>query len=242
MNKLTKTTTKWLCLLLALITLTVPLKVFTTQAAGFDAASTAASDSDFVTQSKMDFSNFNLFKFDTARTDWFETITSGNGQTWGTWGEPVYCPPGTYVRGMSQRVESNQGSGDDTALNSVALYCADKTGVIKKPIYPTNGGKWGDWSSAPTCANGKYINGFRLKVESNRSKGDDTALNSVFVTCTDGASFELPNGGSWGTWGQTKTCSANSAVCGVSLRTEPDQGGGDDTAANNLKCHCCKLP
>ena len=45
-----------------------------------------------------------------------------NPTPWGTWSEPVYCPPGYYVCGMKQRVEAPI-DGDDTAMNAVAFYC-----------------------------------------------------------------------------------------------------------------------
>ena len=50
-------------------------------------------------------------------------IEVNGGAGWGSWREASYCPANYYVCGLSQRVEGNQGRGDDTALNSVALEC-----------------------------------------------------------------------------------------------------------------------
>ena len=42
---------------------------------------------------------------------------------WGNWGAAVYCDPGTYVETIRLRYQAPQGSGDDTAVNRVALTC-----------------------------------------------------------------------------------------------------------------------
>jgi hypothetical protein len=48
-------------------------------------------------------------------------------------------------------------------------------------------------------------------------------------------------GGSWGTAANPSYCGAGQYVCGVRLYTEPDQGGGDDTALNDINLMCCTL-
>lgn len=45
------------------------------------------------------------------------------GGPWGSWQKASYCPENYYVCGLSQKVETSQGRGDDTALNEVALEC-----------------------------------------------------------------------------------------------------------------------
>lgn len=43
--------------------------------------------------------------------------------------------------------------------------------------------------------------------------------------------------GGWGSW--SDQCGTGEAVCGVTTRVEGDQGGGDDTALNDLTLTCC---
>ena len=45
--------------------------------------------------------------------------------SWGNWSGPAYCPDGSYLWGVEQRVEPSQGSdGDDTGLTGVRFYCS----------------------------------------------------------------------------------------------------------------------
>lgn len=53
-------------------------------------------------------------------TNWQE-LPGGN--SWGSWRGQALCPAGQFVCGMEQRVESGQGSDDDTSVNSVAMVC-----------------------------------------------------------------------------------------------------------------------
>ena len=50
-------------------------------------------------------------------------INFSNSAPWGNWSDPLYCPEGQYVYGLRQKVEPQQGKGDDTAMNAVAFYC-----------------------------------------------------------------------------------------------------------------------
>lgn len=45
------------------------------------------------------------------------------GQGWGSWRGRTYCPAHTFVCGLEQRVEGDQGDGDDTAVNDIAIIC-----------------------------------------------------------------------------------------------------------------------
>ena len=46
------------------------------------------------------------------------------GMVFGDWRGQAFCPANMYVCGIEQKVEGNQGSdSDDTAVNSVAVYC-----------------------------------------------------------------------------------------------------------------------
>merc|ERR1712002_1205706 len=51
------------------------------------------------------------------------SISADVKTSWGVWKDWQYCPEGFAVAGLRTRVESPQGSGDDTALNGVELYC-----------------------------------------------------------------------------------------------------------------------
>ncbi|WP_437926280.1 hypothetical protein [Sorangium sp. So ce291] len=49
------------------------------------------------------------------------------------------------------------------------------------------------------------------------------------------------NGAGWGGWRDWAYCPTGTAVCGLSIRFEGSQSGGDDTAMNGLRLHCCSL-
>jgi hypothetical protein len=42
---------------------------------------------------------------------------------WGSWQAAQSCPAGQAICGVNTRVEGQQGTGDDTALNGIALAC-----------------------------------------------------------------------------------------------------------------------
>jgi hypothetical protein len=42
---------------------------------------------------------------------------------WGEWSGWQWCPPGSYVGGLNVRIESDQGGGDDTAMNGIRVVC-----------------------------------------------------------------------------------------------------------------------
>ncbi|HUT79128.1 MAG TPA: hypothetical protein VM285_15625 [Polyangia bacterium] len=49
----------------------------------------------------------------------------------------------------------------------------------------------------------------------------------------------IPGDGSWGNWGGIQYCPEDTYVCGIRVRIEPDQGGGDDSAMNGVRLTCC---
>ena len=49
--------------------------------------------------------------------------TTVKAQSLGDWGKVEYCPEGEKATGFSLKTEREQGRGDDTALNAIALLC-----------------------------------------------------------------------------------------------------------------------
>ena len=68
------------------------------------------------------------------------------------------------------QIESNQGSGDDTALNAIKLLCGTSTEGDDNGYTITSGmGKFGDWYDSYTkCQPGEFLTAFRLQVEPNQ--------------------------------------------------------------------------
>ncbi|XP_075061813.1 vitelline membrane outer layer protein 1 homolog [Mixophyes fleayi] len=64
-----------------------------------------------------------------------------------------------------------------------------------------------------------------------------TTQISAFIISVD-------NGAEWGKWGEMEKCPHGSVAKGFSLKVQPPQGTGDDTAVNGVRLHCvrCKHP
>lgn len=97
---------------------------------------------------------------------------------WGDWGSDVYCSSGEKLSGFIMKSEPNQGSGDDTAANSLKMYCTNRE------LFNHHEGPWGRWGKLFTCPANTSICGLRTQVEPKRGKDiDDTALNNVIFYC-----------------------------------------------------------
>lgn len=104
-------------------------------------------------------------------------------------------------------------------------------------------------------AHGGVVKGFHREHlleeeldEGNQGSGDDTSLNAVQLDC------QVPfaavgqtvssHDGLWGGWGSTRYCSnarswaPSNFISGARIRIESSQGGGDDTAANDVTFLC----
>lgn len=101
--------------------------------------------------------------------------------------------------------------------------------------YPSTDGFWGDWGYVERCPVGQHVDGYSLKSEEPQGNGDDTALNGVALHCS-GGSYVTSTVSKWGTWGYSASCYG--PVRGFAIQIEPQQGNGDDTAANDVMLVC----
>uniref|UniRef100_A0A8C5QZV8 Vitelline membrane outer layer protein 1 homolog n=1 Tax=Leptobrachium leishanense TaxID=445787 RepID=A0A8C5QZV8_9ANUR len=163
-------------------------------------------------------------------------ISVPNGGSWGNWGNIEWCPQGYVAKGFSLKAEETQGKGDDTAVNGIRLHCLPRYKTYPEHTITSSQGPWGSWTSPFWCLSG-YLASFTLKVEGSQGRGDDTAVNNIKFSCSDGRHLEgvgLP-WGSYGTWSQSCT----HGVCGILAKVEGQQGDGDDTALNDIQFYCC---
>ncbi|OCT90767.1 vitelline membrane outer layer protein 1-like isoform X1 [Xenopus laevis] len=116
-------------------------------------------------------------------------------------------------------------------------------GIYNTPfISVLNGGKWGIWGRDEKCPTGYVAKGFSVKVEPPQVSGDDTALNGIRLHCFPFQSTVkeytvTSTEGPFGTWSRPTWCLCGNLTA-FSLRVEPPQKHGDDTAANNIMFKC----
>ena len=102
-----------------------------------------------------------------------------------------------------------------------------------KPCLHSDLGEWGDWEE---CPHGEHVKGMQLRIEAKLTKGDDTALNTIILTCTDGTKLTSKEGyrGDLGDYVEIDDPD-NNGIKGVWMRGEHDCGCCDDTAANGVR-------
>ncbi|XP_059580477.1 vitelline membrane outer layer protein 1 [Alligator mississippiensis] len=172
------------------------------------------------------------------------SLTVPNGGNWGDWGKAEFCPTG-HANGFSLKVEPAQGSGverDDTALNSILLYCTDGLQVIHQQTREDQDQycRWGQWRVMlwhPSL----YLTTFSLNVESPQDLADDTAANNIRFRLSDGRVQEGKVDSVWGTFGPWSDQCHSGAICGLQTKVEPPQDRGDNTALNDVRFFCCSL-
>merc|ERR1712142_37753 len=173
--------------------------------------------------------------------------------TWGDWYTTEFCPFGSFARLAMIKIES--AGGDDTAVNGVKLKCYTKDGYLTKDI--TSAVQvWGTWQpEVANCGNG-FINGAMMRSEPALGDGDDTAVDDIYFSCTDGSTTSpwfVESVSHWGTWDAWEKCGRNQAVCGIQTQIDDLETfsfndtkiiaprGYDDVALNSMKLYCCDL-
>ena len=113
--------------------------------------------------------------------------------------------------------------------------------------YQFYAGIWGTWGKSEFCQPGSFVFGYSLRSETGvGSDFDDTALNSVSLKCRSPGSswtsqYLYSRTGYWGYWSSPRYCSGtDNPVVGFKVKFERSQGGGDDTAANDIDLYCQK--
>ncbi|ODM92210.1 Vitelline membrane outer layer protein 1 [Orchesella cincta] len=109
------------------------------------------------------------------------TLTSNAGST-GNWGSTYSCYPG-FVNGFQLRVETYQGSGDDTATNNMRIFCSNA--ADPNQYIEGDGLNFGIWGETRRCFSTQAIAGLQTQVEDCDSADDCTALNNILTECRD---------------------------------------------------------
>lgn len=164
-------------------------------------------------------------------------MTVDNGGEWGSWGQPDFCPGGSYARGFSLKVEEPY-SLDETSVNGIRLYCVRPNNLSKVVAEVQSAvSSWGEWTSDEWCSSG-FLKAFKLNVESPQGIDDDTAANNIMFSCSDGNLLQ-GDGMAWGNWGSWSKSCQGKGICGIKTRVEEPQGIWDDTALNDVATYCC---
>ncbi|KAG2458478.1 vitelline membrane outer layer protein 1 homolog [Polypterus senegalus] len=161
-------------------------------------------------------------------------ISVRNGGPWGEWEYRENCPKGWIAYGYALKVDDSHGSGDDTGLNGIRLFC--KASVVSTETHriESESGQWGTWKNPTWCRN-SFLKAFILKVQPPRVNGDDTAATDIkFICADDTIAKNEPVMASWG----DKSGDCEKGISGIQTKVQPPQGDGDDTALNDVRFFC----
>merc|ERR1719309_18603 len=174
---------------------------------------------------------------------------------WGDWHKTEFCPFGSFARAAMIKVEGARGSGDDSAVNGVKLRCVTKDGRLTKEISSAEQ-IWGTWQPKVADCGSGFIRGAQMRSERARGSGDDTAVDDIYFSCTDGSTtgpWYVKYVTDWGTWDAWYKCGSNQAVCGIQTQIDDlvtfsfndtkiiEPRDYDDVALNSMKLYCCDL-
>ncbi|XP_039609720.1 vitelline membrane outer layer protein 1 homolog [Polypterus senegalus] len=161
-------------------------------------------------------------------------ISVRNGGPWGEWEYRENCPKGWIAYGYALKVDDSQGSGDDTGLNGIQLFCKASADSTETHRIESGMGQWGTWTSPKWCKN-SFLKAFILKVQQPQGYGDDTAATDIKFICSDDTIAK--KGRVMARWGdQSSAC--EKGISGIQTKVEPPQGSGDDSALNDVRFFC----
>ncbi len=142
---------------------------------------------------------------------------------WVKWYKAGFCKE-AFVNGFSIRVLSNQGKGgDDTSLNALYLYCQNYQFLASKilKIWHDEHRKNNFWRDYYYCDENTFLNGQRVKIEPDQARlADDTSVNSIEISCSNGKILKPNNGGDWGDWDIWRKCPEGSFICAMEVQLE----------------------
>lgn len=81
-----------------------------------------------------------------------------------------------------------------------------------------------------------------LSVARDLNVGRDVNIaGRILLDSRNSYNLDVAGGRGWGSWQAWSDCAVGYYVCGLQQRVESDQGGGDDTAVNDIAIRCCTL-
>jgi len=159
------------------------------------------------------------------------------------------CEGGT--RGYKKSISIRPRGPPAAAKGDNKTEPEQETGLRNRALLATIQWK-GLWGSFPSqkyigfCPIAQFVYGYRLRSESYQGRGDDTAINNIELYCSEPNSNYVTRTissdyRSWGSWSSAVFCPGlDNPVVGFDVREEGPQGGGDDTAINDIDLYCNK--